>query len=313
MKTNVIHLGNCLEVMRNEIPDNNIDCIITSPPYWQLRDYGWDGQWGLEKTFGEYLEHLYQFMDQVWRVLKDRGTVWINLGDTYGTVSGAFTQGEMWGRSGAYLGEMKLEHKSKTIHKCKLLIPHRFAIGCIERGWIVRNDIIWAKRNAMPESVQDRFSKKYEFMFFMVKQQQYYFDLDAIRDVLVNPVEIRNKASEIYGRGSKNRQFSEGSRIWGNTQKGKNPGDVSDFWDIVTKPSKEDHYATYNQSLITKPILAGCPKGGIVLDPFCGTATTGIVSIRLGRKFIGIEGGKKHFQTADKLLKKELAQERVDI
>ncbi len=202
-----------------------------------------------------------------------------------------------------------MEKKTKEPNKCLLLIPHRFAIGCIERGWIIRNDIVWAKRNGMPESVTDRFSKKHEYFFLMVKSENYYFDLDGIRDKLKNPVLIRNKASEIYGRGSGSKQFSEGERIWGDEDKGKNPGTCQDFWDIPTKPSSKNHFATYNTQLIDKPIIAGCPKGGIILDPFCGTATTGCRAIELGRKFIGIEGKPEYVAMGNKNIEPFIMQQ----
>lgn len=299
MELNKIYQGNCMDVIKT-FPDKSIDCVITSPPYWQLRDYAWDGQWGLEPTFQMYLENLWSLMDEIWRVLKDTGTVWINLGDTY--------NGNKAGNNDPFLND-SIKEKSKVAKKkgkepdrCLLLIPHRFAIGCIDKGWLMRNDIIWAKRNGMPESVTNRFSKKKEYFFFMGKTQEYYFDLDAIRDKLKNPISIRNKASEQYGRGSGSEQFSKGLRVWGDKDKGRNPGDVSDFWDINTKPNKDAHYASYNTKLIDKPIAAGCPVGGIILDPFCGTATTGCRAIDLQRKFIGIEGKAEYVKIGNKKL-----------
>jgi DNA modification methylase len=481
------------------MPNEFLDCVITSPPYWQLRDYGYEGQWGLEPTFQEYLEHLWEMMDEIYRVLKPSGTVWINLGDTY------------------------------SPSKCLMLLPHRFAIGCIDRGWIVRNDIIWAKRNGMPESVTDRFSKKHEYFFFMVKSQNYYFDLDSVRDkvkeaslkryeydfsgnkggadrdmigyvdgnkkhllgqkntgkygdiftetlhrqgmnkdrgnnivekrpnlpnqkefvefirnrtdinALVSSVnipktkiehwfrkdeagfsypsiddwntikvfldtscdefqdmdkkmtyieyetddinknshkgkncgdvadfwdvekpkpqyavldaEFRNPIVEVRNLPDHNelREYLSNARKskaitiqqiedifqsqaphhwfekngsypsvedWSklkeilefddayddkmtnvelksglkqNNPKGKNCGDVSDFWDIPTKPSSNSHYATYNDELLKKPVLAGCPENGLIYDPFMGTGTTAMVALRSNRNFIGSE------------------------
>ena len=179
---NKVIQGDALESLK-DFPDASIDCVITSPPYWQLRDYGWKEQWGLEKTFDKYLENLWKLMDEIHRVLKPKGTVWINLGDTYGTQSGT-------GRGTQYISQSTKHHvengatllKGNTPHKSQLLIPHRFAIGCMERGWVVRNDIIWAKKNSMPESVKDRFSKKHEYLFLMVKSKEYFFDLDSIRE-----------------------------------------------------------------------------------------------------------------------------------
>lgn len=322
MELDKVYEGDCLDVMKT-FPDKSIDCVITSPPYWQLRDYGWTGQWGMEKTFQEYLEHLWQLMDEVWRVLKDEGTVWINLGDTYG---------------GSKKGNDDKKHnnevgngvnKNDGVNKSLCLIPHRFAIGCSDMGWIIRNDVKWIKRNAMPESVTDRFSKKSEYFFFIVKQEKYYFDLDSIRikslplnrwggnKLVANGISEWDKGTGQSSYRNRNMQPNNGM---------KNPGDVSlfwdnsdqdnleiDYWDIPTKPSNENHYASYNTKLISKPILAGCPKGGIILDPFCGTGTTGCLAIELGRKFIGIEGKKEYVEMANRNIGLVKAQSFIDL
>lgn len=291
MDINKIYEESCLDTCKR-LPDNSLDCVITSPPYWQLRDYGYPEQWGLEPTFQEYLEHLWQLMDEIYRVLKPSGTVWVNLGDTYGTTSGNMKECNLRTNKIKYTGAIAGYKKPENMHKCLILIPHRFAIGCIERGWIMRNDIIWAKRNGMPESVTDRFSKKHEYMFFMVKSEKYYFDLDAIR-----------QKSKPLDRWGGNKLIAKGISEWdkGTGQKSyrsrelqpndgmKNPGSVSDFWDIPTKQSSSKHYATYNDSLLVKPILAGCPKGGIIYDPFMGTGSTAEAALRAGRLFIGSE------------------------
>lgn len=293
-------------------------------------------------------------MDECYRLLKDEGTVWINLGDTYGSFRGksgrapdSMEREKGLTESNKYVRDMP---DKNDYEKCLLLIPHRFAIGCIDRGWLIRNDIIWAKRNGMPESVTDRFTKKHEFIFLMVKQQNYYFDLDSIRDdhktesikryqydFNGNPdgldrkqsgrpqtkatTKIPSESAELFGsprasvhRGAKH--TSPKSHANDQTSKdvlydnplGKNPGSVSDFWDIVTQPSNEEHYAAYNTKLIDKPIISGCPKDGIILDPFCGTATTGLRAIELGRKFIGIEGSEKYVTQANKKLNYLLSQ-----
>ncbi len=281
-------------------------------------------------------------MDELWRVLKDTGTVWINLGDTYGTTSGNLTQGNLGSNKIQYTGVIHGYNKPAAAHKCLMLIPHRFAIGCIDRGWILRNDIIWGKRNGMPESVRDRFSKKHEYFFFMVKQQKYYFDLDGVRDKhkqvslerqlrgvsennkwvdgpdgqtphnLSQPREnkttkIPKEQCEMYGspRARRHREGGESDNL--NTS-GKNPGDVSDFWDIPTQPSSAKHYATFNTDLIDKPIVAGCPEGGIILDPFCGTGTTLIRGLQLNRQVIGIDGSKEYCEIAENRIEQELAQ-----
>ena len=171
MEINKIYNEPCLDTLM-KMQDNSIDCVITSPPYWQLRDYGYDGQWGLEPTFQEYLEHLWSMMDLIYLKLKPSGTCWINLGDTYASKTkgtGGINNNKRQARKDKEnfqafdCGATKTEIEEPD--KCLLLIPHRFAIGCIDRGWIVRNDIIWAKRNGMPESVTDRFSKKHEYFF----------------------------------------------------------------------------------------------------------------------------------------------------
>lgn len=350
MKLNTIYEGKCLDVIRT-FPDKSIDCVITSPPYWQLRDYGWDGQWGNEPTFQMYLENLWSLMDEIYRVLKDTGTAWINLGDTYGSFRGS-SSASSFSRNGNgdNRHEMNERPDKGKFEKCLLLIPHRFAIGCIDRGWIMRNDIIWAKRNGMPESVTDRFSKKHEYFFFMAKSEKYYFDLDGIKDKLKtetlerykydfmgNPdgldrgqsgrpeikatTKIPKEQAEMFGspRAREHRK-SNGKSVFGGKKgdgqdvngiysgkecfpnEGRNPGSVSDFWDIPTQPSKDAHYASYNTKLIDKPIVAGCPVGGIILDPFCGTATTGCRAIDLQRKFIGIEGKPEYVQIGNKKL-----------
>lgn len=180
MEVNKIYEGKCLDVIKT-FPDKSIDCVITSPPYWQLRDYGWDGQWGNETTFQMYLENLWALMDEIYRVLKDTGTVWVNLGDTYNGNKTGHTDNKT--NPAVKLNNIDKKKQSEP-DKCLLLIPHRFAIGCIDRKWIMRNDVVWAKRNGMPESVTDRFSKKHEYFFFMVKSEKYYFDLDGIKDKL---------------------------------------------------------------------------------------------------------------------------------
>src|SRR5580765_3613340 len=195
MELNHIYQGTCLEVIKT-FPDKSIDCVITSPPYWQLRDYGWDGQWGNESTFQMYLENLWSLMDEVWRVLKDTGTVWVNLGDTYnGNKKG--NRSNKGYIENTIVDTFKKEKQPTIPDKCLLLIPHRFGIGCIDRGWVMRNDVIWAKRNGMPESVTDRFSKKHEYFFLMAKTDNYYFDLESIRDNHIWAK--RDKRSQVQG------------------------------------------------------------------------------------------------------------------
>jgi DNA modification methylase len=324
---NTILLGDVLVQMRL-LPDNSIDCIICSPPYFQLRDYGWSGQWGLERTFHEYIQHLIEFMMECKRVIKPTGTIWINLADSY---NGSKT-GNTDNKTNSAVGTFIDKDKDKDIpNKSLLLIPHRFALRCIdELGLVLRNDIIWAAPNKMPESVTDRFSKKHEFIFFFTKSQKYFFDLDGIRDKCPpldrwggNKLKANGKSNWDEGTG----QSSYRDRDMQPNGGMKNPGDVQRFWDgfkdmpydeymqmchdyfhnpddcwdINTKPSSHNHYASYNSELIDKPIIAGCPEGGIVLDPFCGTGTTLKRAKQLGRNVIGIEGKKEYVDLANKI------------
>lgn len=312
MEVNKIYQEPCLETL-SKMPNDFLDCVITSPPYWQLRDYGYEGQWGLEPTFNEYLEHLWEMMDEIKRVLKPTGTVWINLGDTYGTKSGgmAAAQDNFESKESKYGAFEKPIKQPKSINKSLLLLPHRFAIGCIDRAWIVRNDIVWAKRNGMPESVTDRFSKKHEYFFLMTKNEKYFFDLDAIKDKTItfdNQIRDRDttKLNNTPGRtkmgGLKENNYST-----------KNPGSVSDFWDIPTKPSSSEHYASYNDALLRKPMLAGCPAGGVVYDPFMGTGSTAEVAIRAKRNFIGSEMSADYISISEKRLKPFLTSYTLDL
>jgi DNA modification methylase len=249
-------------------------------------------------------------MDLIYLKLKKGGTVWVNLGDTYGTQSGNM-RNPVGGYETRHAKETIKVIQPKTIHKCLLLIPHRFAIGCIDRGWIMRNDVIWAKRNGMPESVTDRFSKKHEYFFFMVKSEKYYFDLDAIKDRTVtkdtlvrdrDTTKLNNTPGRSKMGGLKENQYDT-----------KNPGSVSDFWDILTKPSSEKHYASYNDSLLLKPMLAGCPEGGIVYDPFMGTGSTAEVALRSNRNFIGSEMSKEYCEIANKRLEPFKLQQKLKL
>ena len=343
METNQIYVEPCLETLK-KMPDNFLDCVITSPPYWQLRDYGYEGQWGLEPTFNEYLENLWSMMDEIYRALKPTGTCWINLGDTYNTISGGIRGLDRAKKNGAtrsiskknIIGQGFQQQKSTEVpNKCLLLIPHRFAIGCIDRGWIVRNDIVWAKRNAMPESCTDRFSKKHEYFFFMTKSEKYFFNLDAIRDKIKysEPWSKNSTLSDEAHYLNNPRKNQKPKNIKGNiTDKGltrttaglsmkspeekmnpngKNPGSVSDFWDIPTKPSTSEHYASYNDELIRKPILAGCPEGGIVYDPFMGTGSTAEVCLRSKRLYIGSEMSDNYVKIANKRLEPFLMQQTL--
>jgi len=246
----------------SEIDNDSIDCIITSPPYYQLRDYGFSEQWGLEKTYQEYLDKMISFMAECKRVIKDSGSIWINLGDSYSSSN----YGSGGNGDSTYLTNRALADSRKVNNtipdKCLMLIPHRFAIRCVdELGLILRNDIIWAKPNGMPESVTDRFSKKHEFFFFFVKSKKYYFDLDGVRGKHNQSTIDRCKyPTNILAMNDNGNRPTDKKNMVELNPNGKNPGDVADFWSITTKGSSEKHYATFNSELIDKPIVAGSPE-----------------------------------------------------
>ena len=409
-----------------KIPDNSINCIITSFPYWNQRDYGIDGQWGLEDTYQEYLEKIYTLMVELKRILRSDGTCWVNLGDTYGS-----------------------QQTKGLQEKCRAGIPERFYAWCIDNGWIARNHIPWYKPNGMPSSIKDRFTNKWESIFFLVKSKKYFFDLDAVREPTVTeskPFNVRVRDSDKpkflqkalldeknrYNKdGTKkndnpNSKYNEIGRVnanrlgafrnrqrkqdnvvgpdgvkstyagfnerWANkmknkgfekltnpdniplhqgnesqnqynirraqaranganhdnplsskfqehydgdgnclgcgqplskhiisdrmkqnssgmvsrsedytwcNKKGKNPGDV---FIINPRPFPEAHFATFPPELPEKIIKCGCPEGGLVLDPFFGSGTVGLVAERLNRKWVGIELNPEYVRLAEKRL-----------
>ena len=268
-----IYHGDVLEQL-NYMDSQTVDVIITSPPYWSLRDYGVDEQIGLEDDYHDYLKIMHKVMKQLKRVLKDTGTCWVNLGDTYaGSGKGAGSNGKSK-ESFNHKKRPKVvnELQSKSLHG----IPQRFFVNCIDDGWIARNYIIWYKPNAMPNSVKDRFTVKYEPVMFFSKSQKYYFDLDAVR---VKPLAPTIPCS---------------------TQ-GKNPGDM---WTINPRPFKESHYAVFPIDLPLQILKCACPPDGIVLDPFFGAGTTGVAAEKLGRKWCGIDINKDYIQIARKRLDK---------
>ncbi len=392
MKTNYIMNGDCIEHLK-ELPEKSINMVMTSPPYWALRDYGtatWEGgsedcnhkkgdgtpqsrakstigyaesqghnleswgdycrkcgakrvdkQLGLEPTFDEYINNLCDVFDEVKRVLRDDGTVWINIGDTYYGSSSYSNEGRAgfnpkdgntheWKRQ---FGEGKCLTCGKPCEtqfcdrvclnkqgndfrsqnrmlpdKCLVMIPFRFAIEMVNRGWILRNTIIWHKRNCMPSSVKDRFTVDYEYLFFFSKKKNYYFETQYERH------QSSNNQSEfvdkIFEGKENNLRISRGGKRnpdFLNSQ-GRNKRTT---WTINPKPFAEAHFAVYPEELCETPIKAGCPVGGIVLDPFFGAGTTGLVALKQDKKFIGIELNKEYIEIAMNRLKPSLEQTKL--
>lgn len=360
--TQQVLIGNCAEILKT-LPSESVDCVVTSPPYWGLRDYktepivwggkegcehqwgdeipdvhkrglhigksrigfekdgidesqsktcgtfcsrcgAWRGQLGLEPTPQLYIEHLVSIFDEVKRVLKPSGSCWVNLGDSY---AGS------WGNYGARGGKQRPSKVEKfdrpgapphdmlppTVNcgiaeKCLVQIPSRFAIAMTDAGWILRNEIIWHKPNAMPSSVKDRFTVDFEKLFFFTKSKRYYFEPQY------EPMSEATKERDQYGFGGAFLSQFTGSpteKRYQNTgrpieephfynEKGRNKRTV---WTITTKPYGGAHFAVFPPELIETPIKAGCPPGGVVLDPFGGSGTTSEVARKLSRSSIIIE------------------------
>ncbi len=277
----MILIGDVTDMLAT-IPAESVDCVVTSPPYWGLRDYGSENQLGLEPTPEQYVGNMRMIFEQVRRVLKPQGTLWLNLGDSYASGGGTGAQGKH-GRSGL---------KSKDLAG----IPWRVAFALQSDGWYLRQDIIWHKPNPMPESVRDRCTKAHEYIFLLAKSERYHFDVDAIKEPSVrgwagSQFHTGKTGDHQLGRSSRNRSGNKGE-----TRQKRS------VWSVTTKPFKGAHFATFPPDLIEPCILAGCPKDGVVLDPFFGAGTVGLVAKKHGRKWIGIEINPEYAR---------IAQERI--
>lgn len=281
--------GDALNVLRR-ISDNYIDCCVTSPPYYDLRDYGTTGQLGLEKTVEEYIYNLIGVFREVRRTLRPDGTLWINIADTYSRNN----------RMGGYVKKKEL-----------CLIPYRLMLELQKDGWYVRQDIIWNKPNAMPESVKDRCTKSHEYIFLLTKSDKYYFDYEAIKEPAVGfdnrpPAGSRGAAAPNSRRRKGNAKTFRGGGAYTGGRSFNNSGEVEreshgnsenttglrnrrSVWNVATQGYAAAHFATFPEKLIEPCILAGCRPGGIVLDPFLGSGTTAVVAEKNGRDFIGID------------------------
>jgi len=357
--------------------------VITSPPYWLLRDYqiepclwdgdldckhvfgqekikkldlqagnpefkrnwreqasndhssngkycqkcgAWNGCLGLEPDFNLYIKHLCDIFDLVKQKLKKTGTCWVNLGDTYsgGGRSGSkkyFEKGhKQFGKNdpkGRYQPPLKVKGYES---KCLCMIPQRFAIEMINRGWILRNVIIWHKSNCMPSSARDRFTVDFEYVYFFTKRKKYWFDQDAVREPLqddpktyLKKITRKNNYSKgtalESGMASKKDGFNDYLKNnKGYVPKGRNKRCV---WHVNTKPNPEAHFATFNEDLIRPMILSGCPIDGIILDPFAGTGTTLLEAWKKGRNYVGFEISREYCKIAEKYLK-QTRYERMD-
>ena len=367
---NQIHEYNVLN-MPWSLEDNSVDCCVTSPPYWGLRDYGVDGQLGLEKTPDEFIDNMVKVFDEVRRVLKPAGTLWVNIGDSYAatskkrTIEQATINSTIQGGLAGQTTILKQQNKIVGDLKPKDLvgIPWLLAFALRSAGWYLRQDIIWSKPNPMPESVTDRCTKAHEYIFMLSKNKNYYYDAYAIRTPLSGEtyttfgietkgngdnsglIKLENWANDVPMRKPKKWKTPDGwdtakgphgsfhcnGREKGGLYKDKQRGHsrkhagFNDRWDSLTKdeqksmgankrsvwqvatqPFPDAHFATFPEDLIVPCIKAGCPEGGIVLDPFMGAGTTALVTRKLNRNFIGFELNPDYIRIAENRLKREL-------
>jgi site-specific DNA-methyltransferase (cytosine-N4-specific) len=282
--------GNTLKDAQPRQLDNGAVCIKCN---------AWKGQHGLEPTYQQYIEHTRLWAKEAWRVLRDDGVFFLNLGDSY-SASG----GQGWtGLESKNFKHKTQPHRSKDLKpKCKILIPHRVAVALIDDGWILRNDIIWFKPNSMPEPVKDRFKKCFEFIFFFTKQTRYYFDLDSVREreyteqTLKRLPKGKDKRTVIkhkFGQDTMETGYASSFTDLHLNPKGKNPGDL---WQINTQPSPFKHYAMWPEKLVERMILCSTKKEDPVLDPFAGSGSTLYVAEKLNRKGIGFDLGYQDIQ-----------------
>lgn len=332
-----IYCGDAIEELQR-IESGTVDCCVTSPPYYGLRDYGVQGQIGMENTPEEYINRLVDVFREVRRVLKDDGTLWVNIGDSYASDRGGTHQpaetiagGEHgFTKNGSRVNRGRSDMYSPTRNaraiglkdKDMIGIPWMLAFALREDGWYLRQDIIWHKPNPMPESVKDRCTKSHEYIFLLSKSKRYYFDSEAIREKAVSTdprpsalVRAREKEYATKDRVNPDAYRKKGTKFGGvkygdnaaqefRTKSGKEytptrKRNKRDVWTVTTKPFKGAHFAVFPKDLIMPCIAAGSRKDGIVLDPFAGSGTTGVVSYEMGRRFIGIELNEEYCRLSE--------------
>jgi DNA modification methylase len=298
--------GDALKVLRT-LPDQSVQTCVTSPPYFGLRDYGVKGQIGLERTPGAYVAKLVEVFREVRRVLRDDGTCWANLGDSY--AGSCMTGGtKSINGEGKKLAAMFRDGIGKVTGlkpKDLIGIPWRVAFALQADGWYLRSDIIWAKPNPMPESVRDRPTKAHEYLFLLSKQPRYYYDAEAIRERATNLPSGNKNAGKYHGIalcGAQPRKHLIPAKEFRNRRT---------VWTVTPRPYKEAHFATFPPKLIEPCILAGCREGGTVLDPFSGAGTTGMVALTHGRKYIGIELNPEYIAMTRRRIRECLPEPRL--
>lgn len=330
-----IVMGDALSVL-HRISDNYIDCCVTSPPYYGLRDYGVEGQLGLEESPQEYIDKMVEVFREVRRTLRSDGTLWLNIGDSYagaggisqphrdasGGIGNKGTRGRQSYAASAGGFHRPISTGGEIKRKDLIGIPWQLAFALREDGWYLRQDIVRHKPNAMPESVKDRCTKSHEYIFLLSKSDKYYFDNEAIKEPAVGfdnrpPAGSRGAATPNTRRRKGNAKTFRGGGAYTNHQSINNSGEVEresngnsknetglrnrrSVWNVATQGYAKAHFATFPERLIEPCILAGSRPGGIVLDPFIGSGTTAVVAERYGREFIGIDLNPEYIEIAKK-------------
>lgn len=289
-------LGDALEQLRT-MPPESVHTCVTSPPYYNLRDYGAAGQIGNEVSVEEYINTLVEVFREVRRILRHDGTVWVNIGDSYATRSG--NQPPTNTRNSC--GHTAKKTPSGYKYKDMIGVPWLLAFALRADGWYLRQDIIWNKSNCMPEAVKDRCTKSHEYVFLLSKSERYYFDAQAISEPATskkgNARTFRGGGAYTGGRAHDNSaQVKRESH--GNVENPTGRRNKRDVWTISTTGFRGAHFAVFPEKLVEPCILAGCPAGGVVLDPFMGSGTTGVVAKRLGRDFVGVEINPEYVKMA---------------
>lgn len=335
MTTNQIYNSECLRGLKT-LPDNSINCCVTSPPYYGLRDYGSDKQIGLEKTPEEYIQKLVAVFHEIKRVLKDDGTLWVNIGDSYaGSMKGAagYPDNAMNYKQGTNRGTLGKATLVKQCTGCKpkdlIGIPWMLAFALRADGWYWRDTIIWSKPNPMPESVKDRCTKSHEYILLFAKSRSYYFDSDAIKVSAKESTISRvrqdidnqlgssrslktngNMKAVIGGRKRIMKSMSTSDPMFrNNTSREYEYTDTANkrsVWEVSTSAYRDAHFAVFPPKLIVDCIKAGSPEGGVVLDPFMGSGTTAIVSRKLNRNYVGFELNPDYIKIAENRIYNEL-------
>lgn len=304
-----VKLGNCLEELK-KIPNESCRCCVTSPPYWGLRNYDADGQLGMEETPEDFINNLVTVFREIKRILTPDGTLWLNLGDSYvsaPTGSRGKCTGDKYGFGKNHKhSEAALKRRDKRVknlpEKNIIGIPWKVAFALQSDGWILRQDIIWGKKNSLPESIKDRCTKSHEYIFLLAKQKKYFYDHEAIMEEAAydGRKDTQLKGSQKYKDGSflqdKNEQtfHSKAHERWPNMKDGKRMRNKRSVWSIGTAQFKGSHFAVMPVELAQTCIKAGSEENDWIIDPFSGVATTGVAALGLNRNYIGVELNEKY-------------------